>query len=33
VSTIERGVAARAIVAARFPSTRLIDNLTLPDPG
>ena len=26
-------VAERAIVAARFPSARLIDNLALPEPG
>jgi len=31
VATIERP--ARALVAARFPSARLIDNLLLPDPG
>jgi pantoate--beta-alanine ligase len=27
------GIAARAIVAARFPSARLIDNLRLPEPA
>ena len=27
------GVAARALVAARFPSARLIDNLRLPGPS
>ena len=30
---IERGRPARALVAARFPSARLIDNLLLPEPG
>jgi len=33
VSTLGHGVAERAIVAARFPSARLIDNLALPEPG
>ena len=31
VGTIDR--VARAIVAARFPSARLLDNLLLPEPG
>ena len=32
IDEVAPGVRARALVAARFPSTRLIDNISLPDP-
>ena len=33
IERLGRGVPARALLAVRFPSARLIDNLRLPEPA